>query len=276
MDLNTQQIVLLCLLVAFVTSITTAISVVSLNSQNPEPVTQTINRVVEKTIERVVEPDGEENENNNETPSKPEKEVVTVVVNQEDLTIDSVQKSSKSLTRIHVSNKGIAGEFVTLGIAVSGDTIVVDKNMISKKGVYIAKTKIGELPVEILSYEDGSNFALLKLKDGKTGLEKAEFTDSNGVKLAQSVISLSGIGSDSVSVGVINKIDSFSKTEGENTWNEVTKIYTGVDPENITVGSLLINLSGKIVGFKSYDINSAKTTFLPSNVLRQFMSSKGL
>jgi hypothetical protein len=275
MDLNTQQIVLLCLLVAFVTSITTAISVVSLNSQNPEPVTQTINRVVEKTIERVVE--SEEEKEGNKTPvSRQEKEVVTVVVNQEDLTIDSVQKSSKSLTRIHISNKGTVGEFVTLGVAVSGDTIVVDKNMILKKGTYIAKTKIGDFPVDVFSHEDNSNFALLKLKDGKSGLEKAEFTDSNGIKLAQSVISLSGIISDSVSVGVINKIDSFSKTEGENTWIEVTKIYTGVDSENITVGSLLINLSGKIVGFKNFDPNSAKTTFLPSNILKQFLSAKGL
>lgn len=272
LNLNTQQIVLLCLLVAFVTSITTAISVVSLTNQNPEPVTQTINRVVEKTIETVTEP----KEENTVVTKTPNKEVVTVVVNQEDLTVDSVERNSKSLARIHFLNKGVAGEFVTIGIVVSTNSIVVDRNLITKKGLYIAKTKLGDLPVEILFFDEKSNFALLKLKDGKTGLEKAEFADSNTLQLAQSVISLSGSTDNSVSTGIINKLDSFDKSENENTWKEITNIYTSVDPNNVLVGSVLLNLQGKIVGVKTFDSLIAKTTFTPSNVLKSFLGARGI
>lgn len=53
-DLTPQQVVLLCILVAFVASIATGITVVSLMTQSTEPITQTINQVVEKTVERIV------------------------------------------------------------------------------------------------------------------------------------------------------------------------------------------------------------------------------
>jgi len=53
-QLNNQQIVLLVLLVSFVTSIATGIVTVTLMQQVPSGITQTINRVVEKTVETVV------------------------------------------------------------------------------------------------------------------------------------------------------------------------------------------------------------------------------
>jgi hypothetical protein len=51
--LNKAQIVLLTLFVSFVASMATGIVVVTLMQQSPEPVAQTITKVIERTIEKV-------------------------------------------------------------------------------------------------------------------------------------------------------------------------------------------------------------------------------
>lgn len=55
-DLNKPQLILLVLLVSFVVSIATGVSVVSLMQQEPTTVTQTINKVIQHTIEKITVP----------------------------------------------------------------------------------------------------------------------------------------------------------------------------------------------------------------------------
>lgn len=272
MNLNTQQIVLLCMLVAFVTSIATGITVVSLMDQSERPVTQTINRVVERTIEKVVEPE----DTNKTVVSTPERIVETVVVNQEDLTIEAVQKNSKSLARVYLNTRGEVGEFVTLGVVVSSNSVLVDKNMIQQKGNYFIKTTSGNVQAEPSNYESSDSFVILETKNSDIALTSATWGDSNSLQLAQSVISISGSVKNSISTGVINKFDSVQKGEGENTYEEITNIYTGVDPNNVLVGSVITNLQGDVIGFKTYNPNVAKTVFTPANVVKGFLSSKGI
>ena len=52
--LSKSQIVLLTLLVSFVTSIATGIVTVSLMDQAPPAIAQTVNRIVERTVEKAV------------------------------------------------------------------------------------------------------------------------------------------------------------------------------------------------------------------------------
>jgi len=94
--LTKMQIVLLTLLVSFVTSIATGIVTVTLMDQAPPAITQTINRVVERTVEKVV-PDKSQGAN------VITKEV-TVVVKEDDLITDSIEKNSKSVVRIKKIN----------------------------------------------------------------------------------------------------------------------------------------------------------------------------
>jgi len=85
-SLNKQQLILLALLVSFVTSIATGIVTVSLMDQAPAGVTQTINRVVEKTIERVVQ-----------APAQPAAVVTKeVIVTEQDLITAAIEKNTNS------------------------------------------------------------------------------------------------------------------------------------------------------------------------------------
>ena len=91
-ELNKTQIVLLTLLVSFVTSIATGIVTVTLLDQAPPAVTQTINRIVERTVERVVPA----------SPSGPSvittvKET-TIVVKEEDLITESIDRNKRKMS----------------------------------------------------------------------------------------------------------------------------------------------------------------------------------
>lgn len=98
-ELNKNQIVLLVLLVSFVTSIATGIVTVTLMDQAPAAVTQTVNRIVERTVERVVP---------GETTERTVIREVPVMVTQEELILGVVQAAEPALVRITRSSGGAA------------------------------------------------------------------------------------------------------------------------------------------------------------------------
>ena len=89
--LNKNQIVLLTLLVSFVTSIATGIVTVTLMDQAPVGVTQTVNRVVERTIERGVP---------GETKTTTVIKEVPILITDEQLIADLVQSASAAVVRV--------------------------------------------------------------------------------------------------------------------------------------------------------------------------------
>jgi hypothetical protein len=259
MILNTQQIILLCLLVSFVTSIATGIMVLSLSQQTPEPVSQTINRVIERTVETVTQQPIEDIKDIVSQP-EPKKDVVTVVVNQEDQSINAVEKNEKSLVRIVLNNS--AGDFVTLGIVLNkeGD-VLVDKRAINPRTTYKASYAQGTFPIKIDSSFESTDFARYKITENNPNdFTPATLGDSNNLKLAQSVISLSGATQTSVSTGEISSLN-------KNAENNLVSIKTSVNPQNVLTGSVLLNLSGSIIGFRT-NITEDKTIFIPINILK--------
>lgn len=257
MILNTQQIILLCLLVSFITSIATGITVISLMQQTPEPVTQTINRVIERTVESVTQQPIEDIKNLIAQEEKPSKEVVTVVVNQEDQSINAVAKNEKSIARIHVDNRN--EDFVTLGVVLNqaGD-IAVDKRLIDRRSLYVAHYGSRAFKVKYESGTEKTDFVILKVQqENPNDFIPATFGDSNSLKLAQSVISLSGAVQTSVSTG---EIVTLNKTnEGV-----LTSIKTSVDGQNVLTGSVLLNLTGSIIGIR-VSTSEDRTMFMPIN-----------
>jgi S1-C subfamily serine protease len=263
-DLNAQQIVLLTLLVSFVTSIATGITTVALLEQAPDPVTQTINRVVEKTVERVV------TEPSTDTETVIEREVVTVVVNEEDLTIEAVEKNSRSLMRIY-EQVGDLKNFVALGVVVTSDgDIVTDASQISDNGDYVGVYQSGEFPLtKNTASADGSLVSLSAEVEQENSepinFDPAKFADSSSLKLGQSVISLSGEENNSVATGIINDFKNDPET------GNTTRINTSIPPSNIMVGSIIMNLSGEIIGFKLNSNGLEPTSFITSNMVKSFL-----
>lgn len=278
-DLNSQQIVLLCLLVSFVSSIATGITTVSLLDQSPEQVSQTINRVVEKTIERVIEtPQEKEDKTRSNNSNNIERIVETVVVNQEDLTVDAVNKNSKSLARLYSIDGFGKRTFIGLGIVVDELGRIVVENSIGEFSKVVAVFENGETSVRYLSGK--SPFAIYEVIDIQNiKLSPATLSDSQNLKLAQTVILLSGRQHNVVSTGIITDLISI---DGEITPEDIendsqskkiiTSINASVDVNKVLVGSILLNLQGEIVGVKMGSGSAETTTFLPVNNLKTFLA----
>lgn len=263
-DLNAQQVVLIALLVAFVTSIATGITVVSLLDQSPEPVTQTINRVVEKTVEKIVEEPiiGD----------KPVERIVeTVVVNAEDLTVDAVAKNSSSLARIYTFQAG-ARTFLGLGIVVSSDGKILSDvgTNINSAGSKVAVIGGNEFAIEI--ERTGKGFALFKISQTtENNFSVAKLADSSNVKLAQSVILLSGREQNTVSTGVITDLGTGTLEGGQ---KFVSELISSVDNSKILTGSILLNLNGEIIGMRADGSLTTQSSFTPSNTVKEFLNAQ--
>jgi hypothetical protein len=261
MNLNTQQIILLCLLVSFVTSAATGITVVSLMQQSPEPVTQTINRVIERTVETVTQQPVEDIKNIiSQNPTKPSKEVVTVVVNQEDQSINAVAKNENSVARIFLNTRG--EEFVTMGIVLNqaGD-ILVDKRTVDRRSTYAAYIGSKRILVKYGPSSETGDFVTLKIQgENSNDFTPATLGDSGTIKLAQSVISLSGTRQTSIAVG---EVESFNKSAD----GTLISIDTSVNPQNVFNGSVLLNLQGYVIGMKLFT-SEDRTVFMPINSIK--------
>jgi hypothetical protein len=270
-DLNAQQIVLLTLLVSFVTSIATGITTVSLLEQAPEPVTQTINRVVEKTVERVVEVDGD---------NEPTETIVeTVIVKEEDLTIEAVEKNSNSIVRIFETANDLE-RFVGIGIIVADDgEVLISTGLVNEDSSYIGQyPDSNKFNLEITNF--GPNYSLLNIPEEQgtpTGFNRVSIGNSDNLKLGQSIIALSGADVNAVTTGIITSlntqpIESESEDSENQTTQELASIETSVNGTKIVQGAILLNLQGQLVGLKD-SIAIDKTTFTPSKKARTYLDS---
>lgn len=283
--LTKMQIVLLTLLVSFVTSIATGIVTVTLMDQAPPAMIQTLNRVVERTVERVV-PD-----ESRQGASVITKET-TVVVKEEDLITDSINQNSKKVVRMYEAlEDGTVGKFSGLGIIVSrGGIIATDPSVIKDGSVYMIETADGKtFNTHSVETEEFTTLALLSI-DIPEGEEMAfpsvVFSRSNSFKLGQTVLSLTGEQRTDVAIGIISglikedvvventdpdiEVDFDAEPE---TIKVLSIIKTSIDEKEVIVGSPLIDIFGEVVGISTKDSFIGKTAlFTPINGIQSAIS----
>lgn len=267
-NLNKNQIVLLTLLISFVTSIATGIVTVTLMDQAPPAVTQTINRVVERTIEKVV-------------PGEPIKQTIVkevpVVVTEEELVVKVINEASPAVVRVEDQN----GTAVGSGFIASDDGFVITTARIlseAKEGqnFHIGLRNGDKVDARLIKLSPGDDIAVLRidnaeLKQLKEKLIAAVAASSTADKISwtplalqdassapgQTVIALGSpdTGPLNVSVGIVSALDKTNviHTSAANTYN---------------LGGPILNTKGKVVGL-SREPGIAITT----SAIKDFISS---
>ncbi|MEX0652048.1 MAG: trypsin-like peptidase domain-containing protein [Candidatus Paceibacterota bacterium] len=273
--LTKSQTVLLVLLVSFVTSIATGIVTVSLLEEAPPIVTQTINRVVEHTIERVVP-----GESQTATVVKTEK---TIVVNEEDLITTAIEKNANKIVKIY---KGTVDGpvYVGVGVLVSKDGIVAavtDRSIINPTGLYTVILSDGrEVSSEVVTTSPEKPTILLQLKfTDKDGVVPGsiKYGDINNLKLGQTILTLYGKTRMSIGLGIISGLDEQEKnipadpqsTEEAKTISVLEAIETSIDSGKIDKGGVLLNLFGDVVGISTQESRThGGSDFTPIQVVQ--------
>jgi S1-C subfamily serine protease len=245
-ELNKNQIVLLVLLVSFVTSIATGIVTVTLLQQAPAPVTQTINRVVERTIEKAVP---------GETKTATVIKEVPVIVTEEQLIVDVINAATPAMVRIADKNGLILGSGFLIGdnglIATSdkifpagkgdpGDEYQIFLSQGRQANALIARSSakrgVAILRLELATFKDDDNKPL-----PASSLTKLELADAEAAA-GQTVVAL-GVG-DNGSIAVAGGIVS---GRFENTTDGASYLSTSaVNASNL--GGALLNIKGKVIG----------------------------
>jgi S1-C subfamily serine protease len=267
--LTKQQIILVTLLVSFVTSIATGIVTVALIDQAPPGVTQTINRVVERTVERVVTPP----ENNAAAVVTRE----TIIVKEDDKIVEAVDKNKNSIVRIYTdvsdADKRI---LIGLGTIVSKDGLIATGEAFAdSRGRYVV-TVDGSIfhKVSVLEKKPDQKIYFLKVDQDEQNIVNftpVTFTDSNSLKLGQTIIVLGGNERDIISTGIVSSLIEGKINNATST--ETVGLTTNTPLSQSTFGGPLLNLNGEVVGLRVSQNVSDKYDFASANLLRQQISS---
>lgn len=304
-ELTKTQIVLLVLLVSFVTSLVTGIVTVTLVNQAPAPVTQTINKVIERTIETV-------------TPgsSQTAATAAPVIVTQENLIVKIVNRVSPAVVSVVATKdlpvieryyinpfknddafknlpkgflpdikipqyrqKGTEKRQVSSGTGffVSSDGLILtNKHVVADTAAeYSIMMNDGrKLEAKVLARDPFQDIAILKVKG-----EKFHFIplgDSKGVKVGQTVIAIGntlGEFQNTVSRGIVSglnrKVTALGGISGPEQLQELIQTDASINPGNS--GGPLLNLNGRVIGINTAMARAAENVgfALPINIAKR-------
>lgn len=232
-DLNKTQLILLAILISFVVSIATGITTVTLMQQAPTAVTQPISRVVQHTIEKVVP---------NYVPGKTQ----TIIVKEDDLVVDAVQKTRSNIYPIFLSRDATIS--LADAYSVGGGNFIAVSPDISKESVYLIKVGDVYLPMKVLGVSP-YGVAVLSPTSGSNvpkDLPNAVFGRDSDVKTGQTLVS---IGSEGIIRGLVQAV--IQKDEKDANDKVIASWHIFILDKFFSkdmLGMLAVNLDGSVVG----------------------------
>lgn len=276
-ELNKTQLILLMLFITFVTSVTTGIVTVTLLQQAPPAITQTINRVVEQTIEKI-------------TPIQTQVKETRVLVGQEDAIINTAARVKSAIVRITlreglntalnkgapvdetlvgnqsaavVSSIGLAkGTEIGTGFLITADGLVVAPYSIIPDqdinyDVYVGE-KVYVASIVTLNKED--DVAILKIAHDIGVKFFAPQFASTPVVLGQTVVVLGrDLARYTVSVGLVSSLSEVVK-------GSLPSFKTTVKSDETNIGGPLLNGDGLVVGLNLSGGNSLPIELIQSHL----------
>ena len=248
--LSKQQLILLALLVSFVTSLATGIFTVSLLSQAPQGVIQTINQVVEKTIQ---------------VASTPSANFGTVAITVNDQVSTAVSNVSPSVVRLF-SRDGAT--FLGLGLIMSDQGVIMADKSISAQVNGASATFIDGNHINLVLATAQPSALVTYLVPDPTNTVTETYAPASfggGGHLGQTVLSLAGTSTPALSQGLILETVIPAATSTD---IYTAHINTSIDPTTVVPGSPLFTPSGDVIGFKLSGVASfAGTAFYPISLL---------
>jgi hypothetical protein len=235
--LTKSQIVLLSLLCTFVASIATGIVTVSLLAQAPPAVTQTVNHIIQRTVETVAPSTAT-------TPATTIKET-TVVVKEDELLSTTI---TASFSKIGIVHQGIGTSTPVVALAVPvGNILLTDASAVTEEHVVEFGDTLAYYKVSLKLSEVG--VAVLTLTDGKAP-SAFRVADVAQTKLGQSVVALPSGSGTRVGIGAVTGRYTLGRLgEGESE-AAVRAIDTNIGG-SVTVGAPLFNVFGDLLGIST-------------------------
>ena len=243
-ELSKSQLILLTILVNFITSVGTGIITVSLLDQAPPFVTQTVNRVVEHTIQTVTQ----------EVPVQPAAAASAPAPSNQDLVTAAIGADASRVVALYDGTTGTSSPAITVGTYLPKTKAVVTAALDALPDNILVGFADGSYAPASIS-KKGSGIAIYGFADGATlpAATAPTLVASGSLKLGETALA---VGSDgAASTGIVSRVSGKG-------------IYTTLPA--IGTGSAVVDLSGNLIGVAA---GGAAGVLIPTDVITELLTA---
>ena len=218
-ELSKSQLILLTILVNFVTSVATGILTVSLLDHAPALVTQTVNRVVERTIETVAA-------------AAPAAIIQAPAPSNQDLVTAAIGADAARMVAIYAGDTGTSTPAIAVGTYLSKSHVIATAALDSLPKEALIEFTDGSFVAASLAHQ-GNGIAIYGFADGAVlpKVPSAVLVASSELRLGQTALAIGTDGA--AATGIVARVSSKG-------------IYTTLP--DIGTGSAVVDLSGNLIG----------------------------